>query len=318
MRTIFLLALSACVNGHHIYTYDSGSGSAAACTGMQTVTQDLTLTDNEILDAPTSCWVLNGKLTIRGTAVSSIAKLGPLTAVSELEIANSGLAKFDSPHAVEVRGPISIHDNAQLADIANISVTTGVVPSLHVDYNAQLADLGELVSAIQAVSGDASFVSNAKLAKLDLHQVARFDAGVVIDGNTALASIDLSGLKVAPTLAIRNNPALTTIADLRSLTLLGALTISNNATLTALPMATFSGEIAGDVTISDNGALTDLGRLAYAMRIDGALTITNNAALDYCVAKEVDCCVPTGPVNIQGNLPDNNCHSYCFTNSCPY
>ncbi len=316
-QALLCALLPACVSGgHHSYNWDGGTGDAGACTSTQTITQDLTLTDNDVLDAPAGCWALNGKLTIQGSSVTSLAKLGQLTAVNDLEIGGSGLVKFDTPHAVSVSGGISIHDNAVLADISNLSAGSDVLAALHFHYNAALTDFGQLLTTVHAVSGEAMFMHNAKLAKLDLHGIERFDTMIEIGYDDDLASIDLSGLQYTPMLSIHDNPVLTTL-QLGSLQLVGEISITNNPMLTGVPVPAMS-QISGAVTISGDTALTDLGQLSHTGRIVGEVTISNDPALDYCAAHEVDCCVPTGTVTITGLKQDNNCHSYCFTNACPY
>jgi hypothetical protein len=319
-KAMLCALLPACVSGgHHSYSWDGGGGDgAAACASTQTVTQDLTLSDNDVLDAPTGCWTLNGKLTIQGSSVTSLAKLGQLTGVLDLEIAGSGLTKIDTPRAVAVSRDISIHDNTVLADVSNLTAGSGVLGAVHVHANPALVDLGMLLSTVRAVSGEAMFMNDDKLAKLDLHTITRFDMGIEIGYDAQLAAVDLSGLQYTPLLWVHDDLVLTTLNSLGSMQLLGDLRITNCPVLTAIGFPAMSA-ISGSVEITGDAALTDLGQLSHVGQITGSVTISNDPALDYCAAHEVDCCVPTGTFTISGVKQDNNCHSYCFANNnCPF
>jgi hypothetical protein len=142
--TLTLLALTAaCVGTGHL-RYSKDGGTDADDADCQTIKQQLQINDNIILDAPASCWVLDGDLVISGVSVTSVAKLNGLAKVTgNLEIGNTGLAKLDTPRVVAVQGAISIHDNGSLTDISQLAASPlSSAKFLAVDYNPKLATLG--------------------------------------------------------------------------------------------------------------------------------------------------------------------------------
>lgn len=317
--TLTLLALTAaCVDtGHLRYTHDGGTDADDG--DCQTIKQQLTINDNVILDAPTSCWVLDGDLAIAGAAVTSVAKLNGLAKVTgNLEIGNTNLAKLDTSRVVAVQGAISIHDNGALTDISQLSASPlAATKYLAVDYNPKLATVGSAFAGINYVAGGVSFTHDGATS-LDLHGLHQVDFSVTVANDAQLASVDLSGLQRVGGLSVTSNAVLASI-DLGSINSMGDVTFRNNPALATLPMSP-APSLIGAVTIDSNAALTDLGQLSHAGTINGALQITNNAKLPYCAAHEVDCCVASGAVTITGEDNTNtNCHSYCFTNNvCPH
>ena len=156
------------------------------------------------------------------------------------------------------------------------------------------------------IYGKLTVTGNAKLTNLKQLSFETAATGILIDGNTALATLDPLGLddpklaEVAGDVVITGNPALVSV-PLKHLTkLTGGLTITGNATvklvdlaglattghveladnpqltqLTGLPATT----ITGDFAIRNNAALTTLGAMSSLYRVTGNLTIDNNAAL---------------------------------------
>jgi hypothetical protein len=133
------------------------------------------------------------------------------------------------------------------------------------------------------IYGKLTLTGNTKLTNLKQLSFETASTGILIDGNTALTSLDALGLadpkleEVDGDVAITGNTALTQI-PLGNLTkLTGALTVSGNAALTSLELGKLAG--AGHVEISDNAKLATLGAMSALYRVSGSVTIDNNPAL---------------------------------------
>jgi hypothetical protein len=133
------------------------------------------------------------------------------------------------------------------------------------------------------VYGQLTVTGNAKLTNLKQLSFETASTGILIDGNTALTSLDPLGLddpqlqEVDGDIAITGNSALTTI-PLGNLTkLTGALTVSANSALTSLALGKLAG--AGHIEISDNAKLATLGAMSALYRVNGSVTIDGNPAL---------------------------------------
>jgi hypothetical protein len=133
------------------------------------------------------------------------------------------------------------------------------------------------------IYGKLTLTGNAKLTNLKQLSFETASTGILIDGNTALTSLDPLGLddpqlqEVDGDLVITGNTALPAI-PLGNLTkLTGALTVSGNAALTSLALGKLAG--AGHVEISDNARLATLGAMSALYRVTGSVTIDGNPAL---------------------------------------
>jgi hypothetical protein len=133
------------------------------------------------------------------------------------------------------------------------------------------------------IYGKLTLTGNAKLTNLKQLTFETASAGILIDGNPALTSLDPLGLddpqlqEVDGDIAITGNTALTAI-PLGNLTkLTGALTVSGNSALTSLALGKLAG--AGHIEISDNARLATLGAMSALYRVSGSVTIDGNPAL---------------------------------------
>ena len=284
---------------------------------------------------PAGCWDLYNKLTISGSAITSLAKLDRLIGVNELEIVGTGLTAIDQP--IKAYGPVTITSNAQLRDLKNLTIehADNLKTRLTVDNNAQLATL-DTVADIELIDGDLIVTNNPKLIGATFTKLNKVEGAVRVTNNTALTRLDLTQLADLGRLEVTTNPVLGTISGLaatmirgdvtirgnRALTSLGtmgslglisgALTIDDNDALTTVGAFTTSMHyVTGVVTITGNAALTDLGQVGHMLGI-GALTITDNGQLSSCRAVEVAECVSTsGSITIRNNKSANNCRSWC-------
>jgi len=156
------------------------------------------------------------------------------------------------------------------------------------------------------IFGKLTLTGNTRLTNLQQLSFETASTGILIDGNTALTSLDPLGLadpkleEVDGDIAITGNTALPTI-PLGNLTkLTGGLTVSGNAQLTSIDLAklTTTGHIeiadnprlaslpgfaaatvAGDLAIRNNAKLTSLGRMSALYRVTGSVTIDGNPVL---------------------------------------
>jgi hypothetical protein len=309
---------------------DAGSASTV-CDNYEQRSLDLTISgDAGFNGLPTKCWKLNGKLTLSGPAVTSLAKLGDLREVRDLIIDNTALAKLDSKSTLQVSSTVTIKNNPSLADLANLTLAPEVA-ALTVEYNSALTTLGGLSKAV-VVTGATTIRNNAKLTSIALGSATRLEGGIAISDNAALKSLDLHSLASTRDFTIKNNAALTSLGSMPALEFIhGSLTIDNNDALSTLDNTMMAGSTWADrkvqvdlsVSVTNNAALTEIGAVAHFLRIGGSATITGNGQLTFCEAREVDCCV-----NVSSGLIDANKTTTCGTSGyswcnqelgyCPY
>jgi hypothetical protein len=287
---------------------DAGVDAAAAggpCTDLTELTMDITVTGSAgFNDLPTSCWTLNGKLVLAGPAVTSLAKLGDLRRVTDLEIDDTDLTTFDTASSIDVTGTISVHHNDRLTDIDKVMPKT-TVTAIAIEHNAMLANLGNLHAA-SVVSTTTSIVDNPKLTSIDLGSARRLEAGLTISDNPLVTTIDLHSLESAGPLSIAHNAALTAITTSATLTNVhGGLVIDDNDALATLGTFGLSLIVDANLLISNNAALADVGKLGRAQRIFGTAQITGNSALSTTRAHDIGCCVLTAAYAASNNQGTN-------------
>jgi Receptor L domain len=158
------------------------------------------------------------------------------------------------------------------------------------------------------IYGKLTVTGNAKLTNLKQLSFETAATGILIDGNTALATLDALGLddpkltEVDGDVAITGNAALVSV-PLKHLTkLTGGLTISGNATVKLVDLAGLT--TTGHVELADNPQLTQLTGLP-ATTISGDLAIRNNVALATLGTMSALYRV-TGNVTIDGNTALTN------------
>jgi hypothetical protein len=314
---------------------DAGSGSAT-CDSPETKNGDLVISSATGFNGlPTKCWKLTGKLTLSGTSITTLEKLGDLREVQDLVIDGTDLAKFNSKSPIEVTGDIAIRYNTKLSDLANITPKLGT-KSITVEYNQALGNLGGLSKAVE-VTGQTVIRNNNALTTIDLGRATRLAGGLTVSDNSALKTIDLHSLRsvgdavLGHDFVVRNNPNLTSLSSLYALEFVhGNLIIDNNDALTTLEGTMMSSNYASrkvvvdyNVVITGNLLLQDTGGIAHLKYIGGGITISQNGQLTFCEIREIDCCVQTaGNWNVSGNKT-NSCgqtgYSWCYPefNGCP-
>jgi hypothetical protein len=326
----------------------SGSGSATVvgCDDPEELTTNITIRSESDFDAlPEGCWSLNANLRIEGSAVSSLARLGDLIEVNDLELVDTALTSISTKKTIKVYGSLHVSGNTKLANLNNLAVkrwdgaTQG--GAFQVSYtirnNAVLTAIDGLKYIVQ-VDSDLRVTDNPKLTAVELNELARVTGGVHITGTGAtairlpvlatLARLEvannpqltqISGLaatSISGDVTFRTNPALTTIGTMSSLAQIGgALVVDDNDALVDLTnlLPTGMNRISGGLTISNNARLTGLGKLSSMLDgVTGSVTITANPALSSCRALEIDHCAQVGTTAavISGNAgAATNCNT---------
>jgi len=324
---------------------DAGTTTDPACADPAKVTELTTplvlRTAADFDGLPKGCWSLNSNLRVEGQAISSLAKLGDLIEVNDLELVDTALTSVDTRKQLKVWGSLLVSGNTKLAALNNLAVkkwegaTQGGAWSVTYTLrnNALLANLDGL-KYIQKVDGDLRLTDNPKLGAIDLGELTTVGGALVvtssgapslgfaqltkvgrveIGSNPALTTVrGFSATTIGGDFILRANPLLSQLGTMSSLTTIsGALTIDDNDALVDLAGLTGTMQrVSGTVTISGNANLTGLGSLSHATAI-GTSSIVDNPRLGYCKAIEVDHCVPNSTVTISGNLTQNNCACWC-------
>ncbi|MBX3160821.1 MAG: hypothetical protein KF773_32950 [Deltaproteobacteria bacterium] len=286
---------------------------------------------------PKGCWDLFGKLTIQGRDITSLAKLGDLKGVNELELIGTNLTALDVPKALKVFGPVTVVGNTKLRSLDKLEVerADNLTMEITIDDNDVLADLGDM-SLVARIDGDLTLTANPQLQTASLRGLRRIDGAIRVTDNAALTSFELMRLETVGRVEVVNNAKLASLWGMAATTIKGDLLVRGNRALTSLgamsSLATIEGNfivddndaltsiggfttsmqyVLGMVTVTNNAALTELGQIARLRGI-GALTITDNASLSFCRAREVAVCVTTqGSITVQNNKVGNNCTSWC-------
>lgn len=312
-------------------TSDSESQADGECQKLETPITIRAASDFDKL--PATCWDLFAKLRIEGAAITSIARLGKLTAVNDLEIVDTGLTSLDVAQPFEVWGTVLVTGNAKLTSLDKLRPQDAddLTTAYTIRSNASLASLAGIGYA-KAVEGELRVTDNARLGVIDLGELTAAGA-VTIAGNGA-TSLDLGSLQQVGRLEISNNAQLASIVGAAAPTIGGDLVVRGNRALASLGAWSAVGRVQGSLTIDDNDALADLGGFASMQFVTGAVAITNNALLSNvdavshlrgigqsvvvtgntnlsnCRAMEIDHCVPSGAVTFSNNKPNtggSNC-----------
>lgn len=283
------------------------------------------------------CYDIVGTLTIQSPAITSLAKLGGLNSVTDLDLDHTALTKIDSGRAIGVYGRLTVTGNPVLTTLANVVFKTAS-PGVLIDGNPLLVTAEPFAldtAQLTEIDGDLTITGNPLLLSLNFRHLAKVSGKLLIAGNNALTSIDFSKLASTGGLELADNPRLASVTGLAATEIAGDFALRNNAALTGMGMFNGLARITGDVTIDGNAALTSLAAFTTALKnIDNALTISNNAALtdvgalkhlDHiraitivnnrqlvkCRAWEVDRCVAHDQGSNINNNRDTSCNTSC-------
>lgn len=339
LATLLLLAASACVG-------EVGGGDAGRTRKPKTTDEQSTSTGEcERLEAPVTiraaadfdklpagCWDLYATLRIEGAAITSVARLGKLAAVNDLELVDTGLTTLDVAEPFDVWGAVTVSGNGKLTSLDKLVVRDAddLTTAYTIRNNAALTSLAGLGYA-KAVEGDLRIADNPRLAAVRFDELTA--AGSVTISGTGATALDLGSLQQVGRLEISNNAQLTSIVGTAAASIRGDLVVRGNRALAQLGSWTGLVRVEGGLTIDDNDALADLAGLAGLQYVTSSVAITNNALLanidavshlrgigssvlvtgnanlSNCRALEIDHCVSSGPVTFNNNKPNtgSNC-----------
>lgn len=312
VTTAFLLITTACVPEYRApggKTTDGGDDTTTEadpkCSVTKTVTKDILVDSATMSDSvPSGCWTLAGTLTIRGSAVKSLAMLGDLRGATELVLDTTALTTFDAPATIAVAGPVTIKNNAKLTDLGKLRAASQV-SAIDLEGNAVLADVGGLFDDVVQVDSTVTIKNNAKLTSLSFPNLAtvgvqQIGQSMTISNNAALTDIDLPAFAHPNRLEISSNTALSSIGDLAITAVVSDLVIKNNPQLAALPAMSSLTKIGGAFTVTDNATLTSMGSLPAATYI-GVLDVENNPKLTSIAALSASATVQIYTLTVGNN-----------------
>lgn len=306
----------------------SGSATSPDCTDPEERTSNITIrSDADFAALPKGCWSLNANLRLEGSGITSLAGLGDLTEVNDLELVDTQLTSIATKKTIKVYGSLHVSGNTKLANLNNLAVkrwdgiTQGgaFAVSYTIRNNPALTAIDGLKYIVQ-VDSDLRITDNPKLTTVEFAELTKVAGGVHITGtgatairlpvlstlgrlevasNPALTQISgLAAASIAGDVTLRANPLLATIGSMSSLTAIsGALVIDDNDSLVDLSnlIPTGMNRIYGGLTISNNARLTNVGQLARMLDgITGSVTVTSNPALSICAAIAIDHCAQVG------------------------
>jgi hypothetical protein len=313
----------------------------AGCEHPKEVTTPITIrSDADFTQVPTECWDLYAKLRIESGGIGSLAKLGKLKGVNELEIVDTNIKTLDTVMPLVVYGAVTITGNKQLANLANLTVENAdnLTTAYTVRNNALLASLDGL-KYIKTVEGELRISDNPMLADITFDELTAVTGALTIS-NTGATHIDLGSLQTTGRLEIasntklarfdglaasqikgdfllRGNTQLASLGAMSSITRIdGSMTIDGNA-FANLDAISGLQWITGSLTITNNTQLATLGRMSRLSGIGTTVTVTGNTALPYCLAHEIDHCVTSGVVTINNNKANTQnaqCTCWCGPN----
>jgi hypothetical protein len=106
--------------------------------------------------------------------------------------------------------------------------------------------------------------------------------GLTLIGNDAMTSLSNAGTIVPPTLELRDNRMLTSLAGIGLGNVLSV--INNDALVTLNGLAINPNGTTQTLNLEDNAALTSLSGLSNLSSVTSTLSIENNPALPQCAA----------------------------------
>lgn len=295
----------------------AGSGSQTAADRSCTkVERDVTLRSAADMSAlpRTGCYDLYGKLTLQGQAITSLAGLGEINSVNDLDLDHTAVTAIDTKRPLGIYGKLTLTGNAKLTNLKQLSfeiASTGIL----IDGNPALTSLDPLGlddPQLQEVDGDLVITGNTALTAIPLGNLTKLTGAFTVSGNSALTSVALGKLAAAGHVEISDNARLATLGAMSALyRVTGSVTIDGNAALTDLAAFTTSLKfIDQTLTISHNPALTGLGALKHVALI-GAISITANTSLVSCRATEVDQCTQHPVASVISNNKTISCSTSC-------
>jgi hypothetical protein len=204
-------------------------GTPAGCENPTEITEPVTIrSDADFAKLPTDCWDLFEKLRLEGPGIVSLAKLGTLKGVNDLELVDTNLKTIDTKLPLAVYGAVTITGNKQLASLANMPVDNAdnLTATYTIRGNPLLASLDGL-KYIKTVEGELRISDNAALTDISLDELTSVTGALTI-ANTGATRIDLGSLQTVTRLEISGNTKLTTFDGLAASTIKGDFVLRGN------------------------------------------------------------------------------------------
>jgi hypothetical protein len=227
-----------------------------------------------------SCTKLENDFVIRSTAdMAALPKTGCYDIYGTLTLQGAEITSLAGLNAINSVDDLEL-DHTSLPAI-DTKRPLGIYGRLVVTGNSKLTNLKQLsfetAPAGVLIDGNSALVTLDPL-ELDDPKLEQVAGDLVITGNSALPAVSLHNLlKVTGAMTVSGNAALKTI-DLSKLSNTGHVELADNPQLGALTGFAATA-INGDFAIRNNIALSSLGTMPALYRVTGNLTIDNNPAL---------------------------------------
>ena len=177
--SILALSLSACMGNVGGGPSTRPRDGETSCDSPEKIESDITIQSQADFDDLPACWDLWGKLTLDGSAVTSLAGLGTLVGVNELHILDTELVTLDATEKLKVYGPVAIVGNAKLTNLANLEVEAD---DQH--FLGQIAKFGGGVQRFSQHTAQATIAVLRAGHSADVAQVV--DPGIVEDDRSLI------------------------------------------------------------------------------------------------------------------------------------
>jgi hypothetical protein len=255
---------------------------APACLGETGGSRKPSTTDPTDPDAPSteSCTKLENDVVIRSIAdMAALPRTGCYDIYGKLTLQGASITSLAELDAINSVNDLEL-DHTGLAAI-DTRRPLGIYGRLVVTGNSKLTNLAQLSFETAAagilIDGNSALVTLDPL-ELDDPKLEQVNGDLAITGNPALLAASLDNLmKVTGALTVSGNAALKTI-DLSKLATTGHVELADNPQLGSLT-GFGATTINGDFAIRNNAALSSLGTMVALYRVTGNLTIDNNPAL---------------------------------------
>ena len=142
----------------------------------------------------TGCYDIYGKLTLQGSAVTSLAGLGEINSVNELDLDHTSLSAIDTKRPVGIYGKLTVTGNTKLINLKQLSFETASTGIL-IDGNTALSSLDALgldQPKLEEVDGDIAITGNPALISVPLGHVTKAHASQGVADLLANVDTELS------------------------------------------------------------------------------------------------------------------------------
>ncbi|MET0465038.1 MAG: astroprincin family protein [Chitinophagaceae bacterium] len=221
--------------------------------------------------------------------ISNIADLSGITVLKKvggLELRNTTITQLGGLAQLESIGWLSVVASSQLVNLAFPKLANKTMQGIHINHNLGLAAVTlPGIESVSPLGNDyITITGNPVLKTLSIPQLKSVDkCGFIEITNTLLTNLgtfaNATGTIGSWGLTLVDNPALTTMADMKNIVISGRLTIDQNPKLTNLTGFNIPANVTDWVTITRNEKLTDISAITSKLVSTSGLTVSINAAL---------------------------------------